>query len=94
MAKRAVEMTKDLNIKDQVDLKKKHNCNQCNYSTARPSELKRHKLIHSGEKPFACPQCKYSCTTAGYLKKHLLIHSMEKPSNADNATIPANQLAT
>ena len=71
--------TKDLNIKDRANLKKKHNCNQCNYSTARLSSLKSHKLIHSGEKPFACSQCKYSCTTAGNLKRHLLIHSGENP---------------
>ena len=48
MEKRAVEMTKDLNIyKDPADLKKKHNCNQCNYSTALAGNLKRHKLVHS-----------------------------------------------
>ena len=39
-----VERTKDLNIKDRADLKKKHNCNQCNFSTATAGSLKRHKL--------------------------------------------------
>ena len=73
------EWTKDLNTKDGADLKKKHNCNQCNYSTLRADNLKNHKLIHSGEKPFACSQCKYSCTQASDLKKHLLIHSGENP---------------
>ena len=43
--------------------------------------LKRQKLIHSGEKPFKCLQCIYSCTTAGSLKKHLLIHSLSKLIN-------------
>ena len=33
MEKLPSESTKDLNTKDGADLKKKHNCNQCNYST-------------------------------------------------------------
>ena len=73
------EWTRDLNIDNQAGLKKKHNCDQCNYSTAVLSNLKRHKLVHSGEKPFACSQCKYSCTQACDLKSHLLIHSGENP---------------
>ena len=94
MEKRAVEMTKDLNInKERANLKKKHSCNQCNYSTDNASHLKSHKLIHSGEKPFACSQCKYSCTQAGSLNKHLLIHSGEKPLPAHNANILAIELA-
>ena len=49
MKKRAVEMTKDLNSKDRADLKKKHDCSQCNFSTATAGNLRTHKLIHSGE---------------------------------------------
>ena len=67
MENQAVQLTKDLNIKDQTDLKKKYNCNQCNYSTTEAGNLKRHKLVHSGEKPFACSQCKYSCSETGSL---------------------------
>ena len=37
------ELTRDLNMKDGVDLEKKHNCDQCNYSTARADNLKTHK---------------------------------------------------
>ena len=69
MENTTVQWTKDLNIKDQADFKKKHKCNQCNFSTATAGNLKSHKLIHSGEKPFACSQCKYSCNRAGSLKK-------------------------
>ena len=79
MENQTEERTKSLNIKDRADLKKKHNCNQCNFSTVKASTLKRHKLVHSSEKSFSCSQCKYSCTTAGDLKKHLLIHSGENP---------------
>ena len=54
-----VEQTKDLNIEGQADFKKKHNCNQCNFSTATAGSLKMHKLIHNSEKPFVC-LCAYS----------------------------------
>ena len=47
--------------------------------SASASKLKRHMLVHSGEKPFVCTQCSYSCTTAGSLKRHMLKHSGEKP---------------
>ena len=60
MEKRAVEMTKDLNInKDRAGMKKKHDCYQCNYSTAEAGNLRRYKLTHSDERPFACSLCKY-----------------------------------
>ena len=89
MEKRAVEMTKDFNIKDRADLEKKHNCNQCNFSTASLSSLKRHKLIHGGEKPFVCSQSEYivGCRTWQPTKTppHPLILL-----NVDNAIIPAN----
>eukprot|EP01083_Nonionella_stella_P070697 189293_1 len=32
-------------------------CEQCNYWTARKQDLKKHKRIHSGDKPFACIKC-------------------------------------
>ena len=40
--------------------------------------LKRHALIHSGEKPYKCDLCAYSTTESGALKKHKLRHSGEK----------------
>ena len=35
-------------------------CTLCTYSSTTASHLKRHKRIHSGEKPFMCEQCEYS----------------------------------
>ena len=43
------------------------------------SNLKRHMLIHSGEKLFRCEQCNFSGRDAGYFKRHLLTHSGERP---------------
>ena len=36
--------------------------------------LKRHKLTHSGEKPYKCPQCHYTCSQAGTLVEITSIH--------------------
>lgn len=40
--------------------------------------LKKHMLLHLGQKPFSCTQCKYSCAQAGTLRQHSLTHSKEK----------------
>ena len=56
-----------------------HSCNQCGYSSVKTAILKKHMLVHSGEKPFSCRQCNYSCKTAGQLKRHMLTHSGGKP---------------
>ena len=51
----------------------------CNYSCTTDSDLKKHIMVHSEEKPFVCKQCNYSVTKTGDLKKHILVHSGEKP---------------
>ena len=46
--------------------------------------LKTHKLMHSGGKPFACDQCEYSTTRRHHLKTHKLTHSGKKPFHSVN----------
>ena len=58
---------------------KSHSCNQCSYACKKPSKLKRHILVHSGERPFACIQCNYSSKQSADLKRHMFGHSGEKP---------------
>ena len=62
--------TKDLKIR----FFQHHSCNLCGYSTIKANHLKRHMMVHSGEKPFACKQCNFSRTQAGTLKTHMLTH--------------------
>ena len=54
-------------------------CNLCGYSTPNASNLRVHKMIHTGEKPYQCGNCDFSCTKAGNLKTHSYTHTGEKP---------------
>ena len=47
-------------------------------SFVQRGDLKRHLLIHSGEKPHKCIWCNYLCNTAFSLKTHIKKHTGEK----------------
>ena len=49
-------------------------CEICHRNFAQSSNLKRHMLLHSGEKPFNCVECNKSFTTASNLKIHYETH--------------------
>ncbi|KFM63772.1 RE1-silencing transcription factor, partial [Stegodyphus mimosarum] len=49
-------------------------CFECNYSTTRVDNLRRHKLVHTGDRPFKCTFCTKSFTQRTHLKKHIKTH--------------------
>lgn len=51
-----------------------HLCQFCSYSSHLLGNLKRHMLIHTGERPFKCAMCDYSCNQKDNLKKHMILH--------------------
>merc|ERR1719479_128936 len=47
-------------------------------------DMRKHRLIHTGEKPFQCDRCSYRCARSSSLKRHLATHL--------NAAMPQPQL--
>ncbi|KAK3881047.1 hypothetical protein Pcinc_014504 [Petrolisthes cinctipes] len=49
-----------------------HFCNKAFHGRYAKYNLKRHFMIHRGEKPFMCPYCSHRTNQKGNLKYHIL----------------------
>ena len=58
-------------------------CDKCDRAFSDKSNLRRHKHIHSEEKPFACDKCDKTFAQKGNLESHKRVHSGEKPYCCD-----------
>lgn len=57
---------------------KRYNCDYCSKSFGWSTDLKRHLLIHTGERPYKCEYCKLSFTRNFLLQKHRLKYHGDK----------------
>ncbi|XP_065062048.1 zinc finger protein 235-like isoform X1 [Rhopilema esculentum] len=62
---------------------KVHSCDVCNKQFQNLSNLKQHRLTHTGIKPFQCDLCEKSFSNASSLRIHSLSHSETKPYVCD-----------
>ena len=57
---------------------KQYQCNQCDYSTAKKSNLMQHKLTHTNKRLHHCEVCPFTANLKSNLKQHMLIHTGER----------------
>ncbi|KAM3845828.1 zinc finger protein 740 isoform 2-T2 [Vipera latastei] len=63
----------------QVRIPKNFICEHCFGAFRSSYHLKRHILIHTGEKPFECDVCDMRFIQKYHLERHKRVHSGEKP---------------
>ncbi|XP_053633180.1 uncharacterized protein [Cherax quadricarinatus] len=63
----------------EVDKPKLYSCNFCIYRTRRQADLRKHSVIHTGERHYKCEICGQEFTVNSSYKRHQRIHSGEKP---------------
>lgn len=54
---------------------RKYSCEFCNYSSNDASNYRRHKMVHTQERPFKCPICSKGFNYKANLKEHIFTHS-------------------
>ena len=75
--------TKQTKVTDSLDKSKNHRCLYCDYVGSCKSEIDRHTLTHTGQKPFQCLYCDYKTIWKGDMKRHLQKHHTEEVNKGE-----------
>ena len=58
-------------------------CEVCNKEFSKKNCLTRHRIIHTGEKPYICEVCNKEFSLKDSLERHLYVHSGKKPHDCE-----------
>ena len=87
-------LTSDENKKPNAEreTQERFQCEVCSSRFRCESELKRHLVVHTKEKPFACESCDLQYGTSSNLKRHIrTIHSeLVKPIETEKKNLQTN----
>lgn len=80
----------DISPRIDANNKKSFVCKYCDRAFGSSSNLKRHVMIHTGEKPFKCPDpgCGRPFREMSTLKKHLITHRKQNGFTSSTACKP------
>ena len=72
--------------------RKRFECNLCDHKATTKFNLARHRLTHTGQRPYPCDLCNHKATTKQCFVRHCLTHTGERPYNkCDVCVFSANQ---
>lgn len=58
---------------------RRHLCKGCGKTFGHCSDLRKHVLVHTGERPFHCQICSKTFSRSTNLNKHMKVHTGQKP---------------
>ena len=68
-------------------VEKPHVCKECGKQLAHKRSMKRHMLIHTGDRPHACTLCDFKTAYKHNLTQHLRTHSSDRSDSPHACTL-------
>ena len=50
---------------------RQYGCPYCNRIMKSQRDMKRHIMVHTGEKPISCDYCEFTCNSQGSMSRHI-----------------------
>uniref|UniRef100_A0A667ZQC0 C2H2-type domain-containing protein n=1 Tax=Myripristis murdjan TaxID=586833 RepID=A0A667ZQC0_9TELE len=69
---------------EQIHIGVRYPCNSCGKQFMKEVSLRRHELIHTGERPHQCTECGKTFLTANELRLHNRYHTGERPYKCES----------